>query len=138
MSSGNVKIMSEPEESTDRARITREEAKGIAEMYKSLLDAYGQFAETLGRIQMTHEEAYTSMFSIEAAAKLPEMLSEMSNTIPELGKLLTSIFVKLASYLPGLSNLMNLSGKDKIELGRNLKSLARDFGELLKWIEKTG
>ena len=107
-------------------------------MYKSLLDAYGQFAETLGRIQMTHEEAYTSMFSIEAAAQLPEMLSEMSNTIPELGKLLTGIFVKLASYLPSLSNLMNLSGKDKIELGRNLKSLARDFSELLKWIEKTG
>lgn len=130
--------MSEPEENRDRTRITKEEAKGMAEMYKSLLDAYGQFAETLGNIQMTHVEAYTSMFSIEAATQLPEMLSEMSNRIPELGKLLTGIFVKLASYTPSLANLMNLSGKDKIELGRNLKSLARDFGELLKWIEKTG
>jgi hypothetical protein len=129
-------MMSETEGNSERARITKDEARGIAEMYRSLLDAYGQFAETLGRIQQTHQEAYTSMFSIAMATRLPEMLSDMSNKMPELGKLFTRIFVKLASYLPSLNNLMNLSGKDKIQLGQNLKSLARDFGELLEWIEK--
>jgi hypothetical protein len=125
-------------ENKEGTQLTKDEVKGLAEMYKYLLDAYGQFAEALGRIQQTHQEAYTSMFSIEAAAKLPEMLSAMSDKAPELSKLLTRVFVKLATFLPSLNNLMNLSATDKIQLGQNLKSLARDFNELIEWIEKAG
>jgi len=128
--------MSTIEKNNKRGELTKDEAKGLAEMYKSLLNAYGQFAETLGKIQQTHKDAYESMFSLEAAARLPEMLSEMSDKKPELSKLLTGMFVKMATFLPRLSNLMNLSANDKIQLGQNLKSLSRDFDELLNWIEK--
>jgi hypothetical protein len=31
---------------------------------------------------------------------------------------------------------MNLSANDKIQLGQSLKLLAKDFDELLDWIEK--
>jgi len=128
--------MSPIEEKNERTKLTKDEAKELAEMYKYMLDAYGQFAETLGKIQQAHKEAYESMFSLEAAARLPEMLSELSEKKPELGKLLTGMFVKIATFLPRLGNLMNLSANEKIELGRNLKSLSKDFDELLDWIEK--
>lgn len=128
--------MSTIKETNDEGKLTKNEAKELAEMYKYLLDAYGQFAETLGKIQQTHKKAYMSMFSLEAATKLPEMLSEISEKKPELSKLLTGIFVKMVAFLPKLSNLMNLSAEEKIQLGRNLKSLAKDFNELRDWIEK--
>jgi len=32
---------------------------------------------------------------------------------------------------------MNLSANDKIQLGKSLKSLGRDFDKLHEWIEKT-
>jgi hypothetical protein len=128
--------MSAIEGSSVPERLSNAEAKGLAELYKSLLDAYGQFAETLGRIQLVHGDAYASMFSLEAAARLPEMLSQISDTKPELSKLLTTVFVKMATLLPRLSNLMNLSATEKIQLGENLRSLARDFAELIDWTEK--
>lgn len=128
--------MSTTEENNEQSKLTKNEAKELVEMYKYLLDAYGQFAETLGKIQQTHKEAYASMFSLEAAAKLPEMLSELSDKKPELSKLLTRIFVKMATLFPRLGNLMNLSANDKIQLGQNLKSLTKDFNELLDWVEK--
>jgi hypothetical protein len=124
------------EENSEKGKITKDEAKSITEMYKSLLNAYGLFAETLGKIQQTHKEAYTSMFSLEAAAELPEMLSEMSDKKPELSKLLTGIFIKMAAFLPQLGNMMNLSASEKIQLGRSLKSLAKDFDQLRDWVEK--
>ncbi|MEM2970838.1 MAG: hypothetical protein QW270_00230 [Candidatus Bathyarchaeia archaeon] len=128
--------MSAIEKNNERGKLTKDEAKGLVEIYKYLLEAYGQFAETLGKIQQTHKEAYASMFSLDASARLPELLSEMSNRKPELSKLLTEIFVKMATLLPRLSNLMNLSANEKIKLGQNLKSLAKDFEQLLDWIEK--
>jgi len=124
------------EENNKRTKLTKDEAKELVEMYKYMLVAYGQFAETLGKVQQTHKEAYETMFSLEAAARLPEMLSELSEKKPELGKLLTGIFVKIATFLPSLGNLMNLSANEKIQLGRNLKSLSKDFDELLNWIEE--
>ena len=124
------------ERNSEQAKLTKDEAKALVEMYKYLLDAYGQFAETLGKIQQMHKEAFESMFSLESTIKLPEMLSEMSEKKPELGKLLTELLVKMTTSLPRLSNLMNLSSKEKIQLGQHLKSLARDFGKLLEWIDK--
>jgi hypothetical protein len=128
--------MSTTEGNKAEAKLTKEEAKGLAELYRSMLDAYGQFSETLGRIQLTHGEAYAAMFSLESAAALPEMLSQLSGTRPELSKLLTAIFVKMATLLPRLGNLMNLPATDKIQLGESLRLLARDFAELINWIEK--
>jgi len=127
--------MSIIEKDNERTEFTKDEIKELAEMYKYLLEAYGLFAETLGKIQKTHENAYASMFSLEAAAKFPELLSELSEKKPELSKLLTNIFVKLATSLPVLNNLMNLPADEKIQLGKNLKSLAKDFKELLEWVE---
>lgn len=124
------------EESSEQGNLTQDEAKGLMEMYKSLLNAYGQFAETLGKIQQSHTEAYLSMFSLEAMAKLPELLSDMSEKKPELGKLLTRIFIKIATSLPRLGNMMNLSAKEKIQLGHSLKAIGKDFDELLNWVDR--
>jgi len=129
--------MSEPETNSNEGKLTKDEAKGLVEMFKYLLNAYGQFAETLGAIQQTHKEAFASMFSLESAIKLPEMLSELSEKQPELGKLLTEMLIKLSTFLPRLSNLMSLSAKEKVELGEHLKSLAKDFDKIREWIDKT-
>lgn len=121
-----------------RRELTKEEAKDLVEMFRYLLDAYGFFAEKLGTIQKEHEEAYKSLFSLEVAEKLPEMLNVLSEKGPrELSKLLTGIFVKMTAYLPRLGKLMDLSAEEKIKLGKNLKSLTKDFDKLLDWIEKT-
>lgn len=128
--------MSETERNSKEGKLTKDEAKGLVEMFKYLLNAYGQFAETLGRIQQTHKEAFTSMFSLESAIRLPEILNELSEKRPELGKLLTEILIKLSTFLPRLGNLMNLSAKEKVELGEQLKYLAKDFDEIREWIDK--
>lgn len=128
--------MSATEENSGERKLTIDEAKELVEMFKYLLDAYGQFAETLGRIQQTHKEAFESMFSLESAIKLPEMLSELSEKQPELGKLLTEILIKLSTFLPRLSNLMSLSAKEKVELGEHLKFLAKDFDKIRECIDK--
>jgi len=128
--------MSETERNSQEGKLTKDEAKGLVEMFKYLLNAYGQFAETLGKIQQTHKEAFASMFSLESAIKLPEMLSELSEKQPELGKLLTEVLIKLSTFLPRLSNLMSLSAKEKVELGEHLKSLAKDFDKIREWIDK--
>jgi hypothetical protein len=128
--------MSKKEGNNNHSKLTKKEARELAEMYRYLLDAYGLFAERLGTIQQTHKEAYESMFSLDTAAKLPELMSEMAEKEPELNKLFTRIFVKMSTFLPRLGNLMNLSANDKIQLGQSLKLLAKDFDELLDWIEK--
>jgi hypothetical protein len=128
--------MSEIERNSQEGKLTKDEAKGLVEMFKYLLNAYGQFAETLGNIQQTHKEAFASMFSLESAIRLPKVLSELSEKQPELGKLLTEILIKLTTLLPKLSNLMNLSAKEKVELGEQLKLLAKDFDTIREWIDK--
>jgi hypothetical protein len=128
--------MSEIDKNSNKGKLTKDEAKGLVEMFKYLLNAYGQFAGTLGNIQQTHKEAFASMFSLESAIRLPEILSELSEKQPELGKLLTEILIKLSAFLPRLSNLMNLSAKEKVELGEHLKLLAKDFDKIREWIDK--
>lgn len=118
------------------SKLTKEEALELVEMFRYLLDAYSFFAENLGNVQKTHKEAYENMFSPVSMMKLPEMLSEMAEKAPELNKLFTDIFVKISSYLPQLANLMNLSADEKIQLGKNLRSLANDFDKVRNWIEK--
>ena len=118
-------------------KLPKEEVKDLAEMFRYLLDAYGVFAEKLGKIQKEHEDAYKFMFSLELAEKLPEMLSIVSEKgPPELSKLLTRMFVKMSAFFPRISKLMDLSADEKIKLGKNLKSLAKDFDKLLDWIDK--
>lgn len=128
--------MSTTGEPDHRDKLTNAEAKDLTEMYRNIFEAYGQFVETLGTIQQTHREAYETMSSPATAARLPEMLSELSVQQPELNQLFTRILIKLSTYTPMLNNMMNLSAVDKIQLGRNLKSLASDFDELLGWAEK--
>lgn len=101
-----------------------------------MLDAYAFFADKLGTIQKTHKEAYEQMFSPESAMQIPELLSEMAEKKPELNELFTRILIKTSTFLPQINNLMNLSADNKIALGNNLKSLAKDFDELLAWIDK--
>ena len=122
---------------SEKKKFTTEETRDLIEVFRHLLDAYGVFAEKLGKIQKTHKEAYESTFSLEAAEKLPEMFSLMADKAPpELSKLFTTIFVRMAAFLPRISRLMDLSADEKIKLGKNLKTLAKDFGKLLDWIEK--
>jgi len=116
--------------------LTKEEARDLVEVFRYMLDAYAFFAEKLGSIQRDHEEAFQVMFKPEAIMQIPETLSQLSEKAPELNKLLTKIFVQLSAYLPQLSNLMALSAENKIKLGQNLKLLAKDFGELQKWIDE--
>lgn len=118
------------------SKLTKEEAIELAEMLRFLLDAYGFFAERLGNIQKAHKEAFESMFSLKSAMEIPEMLGEMAEKAPELNELFTRIFIRMASFLPQINNLMNLSATDKIKLGKNLKLIAKDFDEVLEWIEK--
>ena len=125
-----------PNEETEEA-ISKEDIKKLVEMFRYLLDAYGSFANALGKIQKNHEEAYETMFSLEVAEKLPEILSVVSEKgPPELSKLLTKIFVRMSMLLPRIGKLMDLSANDKIKLGENLKDLAKDFDKLLDWVEK--
>lgn len=127
----------ETQKKETKKELTKEEVKDLVEMFRYLLDAYGFFAVKLGEIQKTHEEAYDFMFSLELAEKLPEMLSLVSEKgPPKLNKLLTGIFVKMSTFLPRIGKLMDLSADEKMKLGKNLKSLAKDFDNLLDWIEK--
>ena len=116
--------------------LSKKEVKNLVEMLRYLMDAYGFFAEKLGEIQKTHKEAYEFMFSLELAQKLPEMISFMVEKRPKLGKLYSSIFIRLTTFMPRVNKLMELSADEKIKLGENLKTLAKDFGKLLDWIDK--
>lgn len=131
----SVKAMT-THENEEKGKLTKEEAKNLVEMLRYLMDAYGFFAEKLGGIQKTHREAYESMFSLESVGKLPEILSEMVNKEPELGKLFTNIFIRMTTLMPRVNRLMDLSADEKIELGKNLKTLAGELDKLLDWIEK--
>lgn len=127
----------EVEEREETEEVPVEMVKDLVEMFRYLLDAYGSFANTLGKIQKKHEEMYKSMFSLDMAEKLPEILSVVSEKgPPELSRLLTKIFVKMSAFLPRIGKLMDLSADEKIKLGKNLKSLAKDFDNLLDWIGK--
>lgn len=123
-------------EKKNQGKITKEEAKDLVEMFRYLMDAYSFFAEKLGNIQKTHKEAFEYMLSPDLAMQIPEMLSEIAEKDPELNRLFTRIFVKMSTYFPQIGNLMNLPAESKIKLGKNLKSLAKDFDELLMWIDK--
>ena len=117
--------------------VTKEDIKNLVEMFSHLLESYGSFADSLGKVQKTHEEAYETMFSLELAESLPEILSAVSEKgPPELSKLFTKVFVKMSIVLPRIGKLMDLSADDKLKLGKNLKSLAKDFNKLVDWIEK--
>ena len=125
-----------PGEEEKKRKITKEEVKSLVEMLRYLMDAYGFFAEKLGEIQKSHKESYDFIFSLEATEKLPEVLSEMVEKFPEASNLYTNILIRMTGYMPKINSLMTLSADEKIELGRNLKALAEDLGELHNWIEK--
>lgn len=121
----------------EKDELKKEEVISLVEMFAELMSAYGLFAESLGKIQKTHKEAYEDIFSLEAIEKLPEMLSKvMEEQPPELGRLVVTIFAKMTAFVPKIANIMELSADDKIKLGENLKSLARDFRKLREWAEK--
>lgn len=126
------------EEKKTEEEVTREDIKNLVEMFGHLLSAYGSFADSLGKIQKKHEETYETMFSLELAEKIPEVLSIISEKAPELSKIFTKIVVRMTTVLPRIGKIMDLSADDKIRLGRNLKSLAKDFDKLLDLMEKTG
>lgn len=117
--------------------LNKEETISLIEMFSDLLNAYGKFSESLGKIQKTHEEAYKRIFSYESLEQLPEMMSKiMEEAPPELSRLVIRIFSKMTVFLPRISKIMELSANEKIALGENLKSLAKDFKKLLEWAKK--
>jgi len=122
----------------EKDKMDKEEYIGLVEMFYELMNAYGSFALSLGKVQRDHKEAYREMFSLEAMEKLPEMLNMAMDekTPPELGRLVITIFAKMTAFLPRISKIMELTADDKIKLGKNLKSLAKDFKKLREWIEK--
>ena len=121
----------------DKKELSKEEVVSLVEMFAELMNAYGNFSGSLGKIQKTHEEAYEHIFSLEAITKLPEMLDKvMEEQPPELSRLVVRIFSKMTAFLPRVVRMMELSADDKIKLGENLKSLAKDFRKLLEWTEK--
>ena len=120
----------------EKAKLEKEEVFGLVEMFEELMSAYGSFAGNLGKIQKNHEEAYKEMFSLQAIERLPEMLSNVMTEAPEVGKLVVTIFAKMTAFLPRITNIMELPADDKIVLGENLKSLAKDFRKLRELVEK--
>lgn len=132
-----VKEMSSKGASKRKEELKKEEVISLVEMFAELLSAYGYFSGSLGKIQKAHEEAYEHIFSLEAIEKLPEILSRvMEEKPPELSKLIIRIFSKMTVFLPKIAKIMELSADDKIKLGEDLKSLAKDFRKLKDWVEK--
>lgn len=134
--SPTVKKLSSKKAIKEKAKLEKEEVISLVEMFAELMSAYGSFAGSLGKIQKTHEEAYEDMFSFEAIERLPEMLSNVMKEAPEVGKLVITIFAKMTAFLPRITKIMELPADDKIALGENLKSLAKDFRKLREWVEK--
>jgi len=124
--------MTEIEEVNDKSTmLTTNEVGGMIEMVRYVLDAYGSFAEKLGTIQRDHKDAFEAMMSPSSLMQLPEMLSKLSEKNPELNSMLTMMFIKMSTFLPQISNLMNLTAEEKIKLGKNLKSITKDIDALL-------
>lgn len=120
-----------------KGKLGKKEATALVEMFAELMNAYANFSGNLGKIQKTHGEAYKRIFSLETMSRFPEALSKiMEQAPPELSRLMVSILSKMTAFLPQISGIMGLSADEKIQLGENLKSLAKDFKKLLEWIEK--
>jgi hypothetical protein len=136
--SPTVRKLSSEEAVKEKNKLDKEEYFSLVDMFSELMNAYGSFAESLGKVQKNHKEAYKEMFSLETMEKLPEMLNIAMDekTPPELGRLVVTIFAKMTAFLPRITNMMELTADGKIKLGENLKSLAKDFKKLREWIEK--
>lgn len=132
-----VNTMSSKKATERKEKLKKEEAIALVEMLAELMNAYAAFSGNLGKIQKANEEAYKSIFSLETMSKFPEVLTKiMEEEPPELSRLIVSILSKMTAFLPQISGIMGLSADDKIKLGENLKSLAKDFKKLLEWVEK--
>jgi hypothetical protein len=129
--------MSNQKPLSKKKKLEKEEVISLAEMFAQLMNAYGDFAESLGKIQKAHAEAYEDIFSLETIEKFPEMLTKViEEEPPEISRLVIGIFSKMTAALPRIAKIMELPADDKIKLGENLKSLAKDFKKLLEWAEK--
>lgn len=127
----------EAEETEETEELPIEDYKNLVKMFKGLLDTYGSFATELGEIHKHQEKAYKAMFSLDLAEKMPEILGIVAEKgPPELSRFLTKMFFKISVFLPRIGKLMDLSANEKIKLGKNLKSLAKDFDKMLDWVEK--
>lgn len=132
-----VSRMSNQKPLSKKKKLEKEEVISLAEMFAQLMNAYGDFAESLGKIQKAHAEAYEDIFSLETIEKFPEMLTKViEEEPPEISRLVIGIFSKMTAALPRIAKIMELPADDKIKLGENLKSLAKDFKKLLEWAEK--
>lgn len=136
--SPTVRKLSSEKAVKEKNKLDKEEYFSLVDMFSELMNAYGSFAESLGKVQKNHKEAYKEMFSLETMEKLPEMLNIAMDekTPPELCRLVVTIFAKMTAFLPRITNMMELTADGKIKLGENLKSLAKDFKKLREWIEK--
>jgi hypothetical protein len=129
--------MSSQKPLSKKKKLKKEEIISLAEMFAQLMNAYGNFAESLGKIQKAHAETYEDIFSFETIEKFPEMLTKViEEEPPEISRLVIGIFSKMTAALPRITRIMELPADDKIKLGENLKSLAKDFRKLLEWAEK--
>jgi len=123
--------MEQEKEKSPSPSITADELSEMLEMVRYLVDAYGSFAQVLGNIQRDHKESYENMMSPSSLMQIPDMLNKLAEKKPELNNILTKLFIKMSTFLPQLSNLMSLTAEEKIKLGINLKSTAKDIDELL-------
>lgn len=138
MSPLTVRKLPTKEAVKEKNKLEKEELISLVDMFSELMNAYGSFAGSLGKIQKNHKEAYEEIFSLEAIEKLPDILNKLMDeeTPPELGRLVVTIFAKMTAFLPRIAHIMELTADDKIKLSENLKSLAKDFKKLREWFEK--
>lgn len=101
----------------------------LVEIFSSLLDSYGDFALSIGRIQRDNQEAFEAMLEIVDLA--PKMMERFVTEFPpETLALFLRIFVKMPTIFSKLDRLMELEPEEKIKLGTDLKELANDFRKL--------
>jgi len=126
-------VKNKPEEEIEefKERFKKIDPDNLLDMVVEILNIYGSFVEKFGSVQKKYASEF-ELFDVFAKRPLsPEIINMIvDKASPETAGIMLKIMLKLNTITPQMNRLMELSAREKIELGKTIKSIAKDFSKL--------
>ncbi len=122
-----------PDEELKQLANTLEQIKkeDLLDMLVETLQLYGEYVEGFGKIHRKYEKVYDITNDLTKSPISPELVGYLADKAsPEVAGIFLKIMLKLTSIAPQMNRLMELSAAEKIQLGKDIKSVAKDFQKL--------
>jgi hypothetical protein len=120
-----------------------EELKDISKLFEQIqkddlinmlvetMRVYGDFVEGFGHVHKKYGKVFELAKDFTNTPISPELIGYLADkATPEMAGIFLKIMLKVTSIAPQMNRFMELSAEEKVKLGKDIKSIAKDFEKL--------